>query len=151
MRLPATGHRSTRAPLLRFGPLQRSKPCCPVRACQAPDDPASVFASTLAGFSYAALPARVAVHRSASLCDLPPIPCPVSPGLHYRSTAAQATQVIHRRFLRGRCSRPALAVGTALPRATHPRRRPWGSALRSFDPARRSRPVSKPLNPPAVS
>jgi hypothetical protein len=91
------------------------------------------------------------VHRSASLCDLPPFPRPASPGPAHRSTAAQATQVIHRRFLRGRCSRPAVAVGTALPQATRPRRRSWGSALRSVAPARRSQRVSAPLNPPAVS
>jgi hypothetical protein len=107
--------------------------------------------ATLAGFRCAAFTARVVVHDSASLCDLPPIPCPASPGLHHRSTAALATQIIHRRFLRGRCSRPVVAVRTALPRATHPRRHSWGSALRSVAPACKSRRVSKPLNPPAVS
>jgi hypothetical protein len=85
------------------------------------------------------------------LGDLPPIPCPVHPGLHDRSTAAPAPRVIHRRFLRGRCSRPEAANHTAVPRATHPRRRSWGLALRSFAPARRSRSVSRPPNPPAVS
>jgi hypothetical protein len=110
-----------------------------------------VLKSALAGFRRAAFAARVAVHRSASLCDLPPFPRPASPGPAHRSTAAQATQVIHRRFLRGRCSRPAVAVGTALPQATRPRRRSWGSALRSVAPARRSQRVSAPLNPPAVS
>lgn len=47
----AAGHRSNRAPLLRFCPLQRSKPCCTVRACQPPDDPASVFCLHPCGFA----------------------------------------------------------------------------------------------------
>jgi hypothetical protein len=48
--LTATGHRSTRAPLLRFCPLQRSRPCRAVRICHVPDEPASVFTGHSCGF-----------------------------------------------------------------------------------------------------
>jgi hypothetical protein len=48
--LNVTGHRSTRAPLLRFCPLQRSRPCRAVRICHVPDEPASVFTGHSCGF-----------------------------------------------------------------------------------------------------
>jgi hypothetical protein len=93
----ATGHRPTRAPLLRFVPLQRSGPCRPVRVCQAPDDPASVFEPLLR--VSAAPPSRLAslcmTARAFATC------LPTRARLHRACTTGPPRRWPHRSFIAG--------------------------------------------------
>jgi hypothetical protein len=81
--ISATGHRSTRAPLLRFWPLQRSKPCCAVRACHFPHGPASAFfIPPLRVSAYAAFATRIVVHAVRVFATCLPTHARYHPGLH---------------------------------------------------------------------